>query len=68
MLIFFIGYAMAGFTELKQGLHDMIASTYVVYVEPDLTMPLPYDQRLGAARMPQARHAPREEQKIGNEV
>lgn len=29
-LIFMIGYIMAGFTERKQALHDMIASTLVV--------------------------------------
>jgi len=29
-MILFIGYIMAGFTEKKQGLHDMIASTLVV--------------------------------------
>lgn len=29
-LILFIGYMMAGFTERKQALHDMIASTYVI--------------------------------------
>ena len=31
ILIFAIGYIMIGFTERKQGLHDLIASTYVVY-------------------------------------
>ena len=55
-----IGYIMAGFTERKQGLHDMIASTYVVFVEPDLTVPLPHDQKHGAARIPYAQQAPRE--------
>ena len=30
-VILFIGYIMIGFTQKKQGLHDMIASTYVVY-------------------------------------
>ena len=29
-MIFFIGYIMAGFTERKQALHDMIAGTLVV--------------------------------------
>lgn len=29
-MILFVGYIMAGFTEKKQGLHDMIASTLVV--------------------------------------
>jgi uncharacterized RDD family membrane protein YckC len=29
-IIFYIGFMMAGFTEKKQGLHDMIASTLVV--------------------------------------
>jgi len=29
-IIFCIGYMMAGWTKKKQGLHDMIASTYVV--------------------------------------
>lgn len=28
--VFYIGYIMAGFTEKKQGLHDMIAKTLVV--------------------------------------
>ncbi len=63
-----IGYIMAAFTERKQGLHDMIASTYVVHVEPDLTVPLPYDQQRGAARIPYAQQAPREEQKIREKV
>ncbi len=30
-LILGIGFLIIGFTERKQGLHDMIASTYVVY-------------------------------------
>jgi len=30
MFILYIGYFMIGFTEKKQGLHDMIAKTYVV--------------------------------------
>jgi len=29
-MILFIGYIMAGFTERKQALHDIIASTVVV--------------------------------------
>jgi uncharacterized RDD family membrane protein YckC len=29
-MIMYIGYLMAAFTEKKQGLHDMIASTLVV--------------------------------------
>jgi uncharacterized RDD family membrane protein YckC len=29
-MIFCIGYIMAGFTEKKQGLHDIIAGTLVV--------------------------------------
>jgi uncharacterized RDD family membrane protein YckC len=32
--IFYIGYIMAGFTAKKQGLHDMIAKTVVVYKDP----------------------------------
>jgi uncharacterized RDD family membrane protein YckC len=32
-MILFIGYIMAGFTEKKQGLHDIIASTLVVKKE-----------------------------------
>ncbi len=68
MFTLFIGYAMAGFTQRKQGLHDKIAATYVVYVEPDLTVPLPYDQQRGAARIPYAQQAPREKQKIREKV
>jgi uncharacterized RDD family membrane protein YckC len=30
-LILYIGFIMIGFTERKQGLHDMIVSTYVCY-------------------------------------
>src|SRR3989344_9639269 len=30
-MVLLIGYIMIGFTQKKQGLHDMIASTYVVY-------------------------------------
>jgi len=33
-LICDIGYVMAGFTERKQGLHDMIASTLVIRAHP----------------------------------
>jgi uncharacterized RDD family membrane protein YckC/Tfp pilus assembly protein PilE len=33
-LILLIGYIMAGFTEKKRALHDMIADTYVVYEQP----------------------------------
>jgi uncharacterized RDD family membrane protein YckC len=29
-MILFIGYIMAGFTERKQALHDMIAGTLVI--------------------------------------
>ena len=61
-------YIMAGFTQRKQGLHDMIAATYVVYVEPDITVPMPYDQQRGAAQIPYAQQAPREKQKIGEKV
>ena len=46
----------------------MIASTYVVHVEPDLTVPMPYDQQRGAAQIPYAQQAPREKQKIGEKV
>ena len=34
MLILFIGYIMAAFTEKKQALHDIIASTLVVRKPP----------------------------------
>ena len=30
-IILFIGYLMVAFTARKQGLHDMIAGTYVIY-------------------------------------
>ncbi len=30
LIIFFIGYIMAGFTKKKQALHDIISVTYVV--------------------------------------
>lgn len=33
-LVFAIGFLMAGFTERKQGLHDMLASTLVVNKDP----------------------------------
>ncbi len=35
MVILFIGYIMAGFTKRKQALHDKIASTLVVYKDPN---------------------------------
>lgn len=35
-MILFIGYIMAGFTEKKQGLHDIIASTLVVKKETSI--------------------------------
>ena len=31
IIIFFIGYIMIGFTQHKQGLHEMIAKTFVIY-------------------------------------
>ncbi|MBN2367149.1 MAG: RDD family protein [Calditrichaeota bacterium] len=31
VIVLFIGYVMIGFTEKKQGLHDMLVGTYVVY-------------------------------------
>jgi len=34
-IILYIGYLMADFTARKQGLHDMIASTVVVYKDPN---------------------------------
>lgn len=34
-IIFCAGYIMAAFTEKKQGLHDMIAKTVVVYKDPN---------------------------------
>lgn len=33
--IFFIGYIMVGFTQRKQGLHDKIAKTTVIYKDPN---------------------------------
>lgn len=35
MIILFIGYIMAGFTQRKQALHDKIASTTVIYRDPN---------------------------------
>lgn len=34
LITFYIGYIMAGFTDKKQALHDMVASTVVVYKDP----------------------------------
>jgi uncharacterized RDD family membrane protein YckC len=39
-IIFLIGYIMAGFTERKQALHDKIASTTVVYNDPNKKTPV----------------------------
>ena len=36
-MILFIGFIMAGFTEKKQGLHDIIAGTLVVKKQPELS-------------------------------
>ena len=36
MFIFFIGYMMAGWTQRKQALHDMMAKTYVINRVDDL--------------------------------
>jgi uncharacterized RDD family membrane protein YckC/Tfp pilus assembly protein PilE len=36
-----IGYLLAGFTERKQALHDMMASTFVVFREVEPGQPLP---------------------------
>lgn len=38
-IILFIGYLMVIWDAKKQGLHDKIASTYVVYVEQTVTKP-----------------------------
>lgn len=35
IIILYIGYIMAGFTQRKQALHDMIAGTVVVYKDPN---------------------------------
>jgi uncharacterized RDD family membrane protein YckC len=35
-----IGYVMAGMTRYKQALHDMVASTYVVYAVADEPLPM----------------------------
>lgn len=35
-LILFIGFIMVAFTEKKQGLHDLLASTFVVKGEPGM--------------------------------
>ena len=67
-MILFIGYIMAGLTERKQALHDMIASTYVIYTEPDITIPLPYDQRRGAERIQYAERIPRRPDKVRERV
>ena len=40
MVIFCIGFIMIRFTEKKQGLHDMIADTTVVYVDPNKKKPI----------------------------
>jgi uncharacterized RDD family membrane protein YckC len=40
MIIFFIGYVMTGFTQKKQALHDMLASTAVVYDDPNKKTPI----------------------------
>jgi uncharacterized RDD family membrane protein YckC len=37
-----IGYIMAGFTEYKQALHDMLATTYVVYKDDQPQAAQPY--------------------------
>ncbi len=37
VMVFFIGYIMVAFTEKKQGLHDMICSTYVLHGRPGET-------------------------------
>ncbi len=40
-MIFNIGYMLAGWTERKQALHDMMAATLVVFREVDPAQPLP---------------------------
>jgi len=40
MLTLLIGYIMAGFTDRKRALHDMIASTVVVYDDPNKKTPV----------------------------
>ena len=68
LVIFFIGYIMAGFTERKQALHDMIASTYVIHTEPDITVPLPYDQRRNVERIRNAERIPQEREEVRERV
>jgi uncharacterized RDD family membrane protein YckC len=40
-IIMYIGYMMVGWTKRKQGLHDMIAGTCVVFNEVDPDQPMP---------------------------
>ena len=40
-LIFSVGYMMAGWTERKQGLHDLMAGTFVVFDAVQPSQPLP---------------------------
>jgi uncharacterized RDD family membrane protein YckC len=39
-IIFCIGYIMVAFTEKKQGLHDLMASSVVVYKDPTKELPI----------------------------
>ncbi len=59
---------MAGFTQRKQGLHDMIASTYVIYTEPDITVPLPYDRRRSVERIPHEGRIPQKQEEVRERV
>jgi uncharacterized RDD family membrane protein YckC/Tfp pilus assembly major pilin PilA len=43
-IIFWIGYMMAGWTERKQGLHDMMAGTFVVFNPVQPSQPLPVER------------------------
>jgi uncharacterized RDD family membrane protein YckC/Tfp pilus assembly major pilin PilA len=40
-IIFYVGYMMAGWTERKQALHDMMAETFVVFNDVQPSQPLP---------------------------
>jgi uncharacterized RDD family membrane protein YckC len=44
-LILCVGYMMAGWTERRQGLHDMMAGTFVVFNTVQPSEPLPQDRR-----------------------
>ncbi len=59
-----IGYLLAGITERKQALHDLVTGTYVVHRTPDATIPLPHRSEAMARRRRPTAAAPQRRERV----